>query len=276
MRFYISADIEGICGVVSREHTRPGGFEYEAARDWMTRSTIAVCEAAHAAGATEVIVSDSHGNGQNIKMEALPDYVQLVRSWPRPLGMMQGIEIGRFDGCFLVGYHAGGTNPNGVLSHTMSSEFIHEIRLNGAVASEAVISAALAGAHGVPVLMVASDDVGVAETRGLLGDHLAGAVLKQAYGSYSALNPALSVALARLRDATAQAVSLVGQAPVFRIDGPIDLDIRLRTRFVAEWLSYLPEVARIDAYTIRYRAVDIQAVSRFLMFLSFARMATSP
>jgi len=276
MRFYISADIEGISGVVSREHTRPGGFEYEAARDWMTQSTLTVAQAAHAAGATEVIVSDSHGNGQNIRMEALPDYVQLVRSWPRPLGMMQGIEIGRFDGCFLIGYHAGATNPNGVLSHTMSSEFIHEIRLNGAVASEAVISAALAGAHGVPVLMVASDDVGVMETKALLGDHLAGAVLKQAYGSYSALNPSLPVSLSRLRAATAEAVALVGRAEPYRIDGPVDLDIVLRTRFVAEWLSYLPEVERFDAYTIRYRAADIVAVSRFLMFLAFARMATSP
>lgn len=276
MRFYVSADIEGICGVVSREHTRPGGFEYEAARDWMTQSTIAVCEAARAAGATEVIVSDSHGNGQNIRMEALPDYVQLVRSWPRPLGMMQGIEVGRFAGCFLVGYHAGGSNPDGVLSHTMSSEFIHEIRLNGAVASEAVISAALAGAHGVPVLMVASDDVGVAEMRAQLGDPLAGAVLKHAYGSYSALNPSLSVALSRLRAATADAVALVGAVRPYRIDGPIELEITLRTRFVAEWLSYLPEVERRGAYAIRYHAVDIVAVSRFLMFLAFARLATAP
>lgn len=276
MRFYISADIEGICGVVSREHTRPGGFEYEAARDWMTQSTIAVCEAAREAGATELVVSDSHGNGQNIRMEALPDYVQLVRSWPRPLGMMQGIEIGPFDGCFLVGYHAGGSNPGGVLSHTMSSEFIHEIRLNGTVASEAVISAALAGAYGVPVLMVASDDVGVAEMRSELGEHLAAATMKQAYGSYSALNPSLSVALARLRMATTEAVALAGKVEPYRIDGPVELEIDLRTRFVAEWLSYLPAVERRGAYTIRYRAVDILAVSRFLMFLAFARMATSP
>jgi D-aminopeptidase len=69
---------------------------------------------------------------------------------------------------------------------------------------------------------------------------------------------------------------MVSTAPLYRIDGPIDLELRLRTRFVAEWLSYLPEVARIDAYSIRYRAADIRDVSRFLMFLSFARLATAP
>jgi D-amino peptidase len=32
MRIYISADIEGIPGVVSRENLMPGRFEYEQAR----------------------------------------------------------------------------------------------------------------------------------------------------------------------------------------------------------------------------------------------------
>lgn len=275
MRFYVSADIEGICGVVSRDHLRPGGFEYEAARDWMTRSVVAVCEAAHAAGAEELVVSDSHGNGQNIHPDALPDYVQLVRSWPRPLGMMQGIELGRFDGAFLVGYHGGGSNPLGVMSHTMSSEFFHEIRLNGVVASEATISAAIAGAFGVPILMVAGDDVAVTETRALLGD-MAGAVLKSAYGTYSAIGPTPLVAEERLRLATAEAVERVGQAKPFVLDGPIDLEIRLRTRFVAEWLDYLPGVTRVDAYTVRHTFADPVELSRFLMFLTFARMVTAP
>ena len=107
MRFYISADIEGIPGVVTREQGRAGGFEYEQARTWMTDSVLAVCTAAHEQGVEEVVVSDSHGNGHNLQLERMPDYVQLVRSWPRPLGMMQGIEVGEYVGAALVGYHAG-------------------------------------------------------------------------------------------------------------------------------------------------------------------------
>ena len=94
MRFYVSADIEGIPGVVSREHLRPGGYEYEQARNWMTSAVVAAAEAARDSGATELVVSDSHGTGLNIHADQLPDYVRLVRSWPRPLGMMQGIEAG--------------------------------------------------------------------------------------------------------------------------------------------------------------------------------------
>jgi D-aminopeptidase len=40
----------------------------------------------------------SHGNGQNLLLYKLPANVQLVRSWPRPLCMMDGIEQRPFDG----------------------------------------------------------------------------------------------------------------------------------------------------------------------------------
>jgi D-amino peptidase len=272
MRIYISADIEGIAGVVSPENTAPGRFEYEPARDWMTEAVLAACETARELGAEEVVVSDSHGKGQNIRYERMPPYVQLVRSWPRPLGMMQGIEVGDYAGALLLGYHAGATNPNGVLAHTMSTELFQEVRLNGRVVSEAAISAAIAGHFGAPVLMVAGDDVAVAETVELLGD-VATAVLKTSYGRASAMTVSPAVADRRLRDGVRAAIERAGEATPYVIEGPIELDLRLRTRFVAEWLDYLDCIERLDAFTIRYRAKDIVEVSRFLMFVTFARSA---
>jgi D-amino peptidase len=272
MRLYISADIEGIAGVVSRDNTMPGKFEYEPARDWMTQAVVSACETARELGAEEVVVSDSHGNGQNIRYEAMPPYVQLVRSWPRSLGMMQGIETGAYDGALLIGYHAGATNPKGTLSHTFSGEFIHEVKLNGVTVSEAVISAAIAGHFGVPVLMLAGDDVVVAETRGLLGD-IAFAELKTSTGFLSAMNPSPAVADERLREGVRDAVRRIGQVAPYVVETPTVLELRLRTRFVAEWLDYLDEVELVDAFTIRYRARDMISVSRFLIFLGFARTA---
>jgi D-amino peptidase len=272
MRFYVSADIEGLCGVTTTEQTRIGGFEYERARGWMTDSVVAVCETAHDAGVTELVVSDSHGNGQNIHVDRLPDYVHLVRAWPRPLGMMQGIEQGRYQGAMLVGYHAGSTNPSGILAHTMSSELFHEIRLNGEVASEAVLSAAIAGHYDVPIVLFAGDDVAVAETRALLGD-IASATLKTGFGSFSSMTPSPAEGERRLRDATRQAIAQAETRQPFRLDGEVELELRLRTRFVAEWLSYLDAVERIDAFTVRYRGASIVNVSMFLMFILSARAA---
>ncbi len=272
MRLYISADIEGIAGVVSRENLAPGRFEYEPARDWMTEAVLAACEEAKSLGAEEVVVSDSHGGGQNIRYEKMPSYVQLVRSWPRPLGMMQGVDVGDYAGALLIGYHAGASNLGGTLAHTVSGEFFHEIRLNGLVVSEAAISAAIAGHYGVPVLMIAGDDVAVKETQDLLGE-MASATLKTSLGFLSALNPSPDIANQRLREGVRKAVSLIGKREPFAVAAPVRLEIRLRTRFMAEWLSYIEEVEQLDAFTIAYHAKDMVAVSRFLQFLTSARTA---
>jgi D-amino peptidase len=272
MRIYISADIEGIAGVVSRDNLMPGRFEYEAARDWMTDAVLAACETARELGADEVVVSDSHGNGQNIRFERMPAYVQLVRSWPRPLGMMQGIEVGDYAGALLIGYHAGAANPGGTLAHTMSGEFFHDVKLNGVTLSEAGISAAIAGHFGVPVLMVAGDDVAVEETRALLGD-IATATLKTSLGFLSTMTLSPEAANQRLRAGVRDAVARIGAIEPYVIDGPAEVQIRLRTRFVAEWLSYIAPVERLDAFTVRYPAADMVMASRFLQFVTSARAA---
>jgi hypothetical protein len=55
-RLYISADIEGIAGVVTRDQGGPGAFEYQQGREWMTGEVTAACEAAFEHGLTEVVV----------------------------------------------------------------------------------------------------------------------------------------------------------------------------------------------------------------------------
>ena len=105
LKIYISADMEGVTGAVTGEQLGPGGFEYERFRQFMTNEVNAAIDAARAAGATEFVVSDSHGNGQNLLIDQLPADVTIVRSWPRPLSMMAGIDE-TFDGVIFIGYHA--------------------------------------------------------------------------------------------------------------------------------------------------------------------------
>ena len=64
LKVHISADLEGVAGTVTREQTGQGGFEYQKAREWMTREVLAAIEGARAAGATEILLADSHGNGR--------------------------------------------------------------------------------------------------------------------------------------------------------------------------------------------------------------------
>ena len=120
LKVYISVDMEGTVGTVTADQLGPGGFEYSRFREFMTREALAAVEAAKEAGATEILVSDSHGNGENLLIEMFPKDVHIIRSWPRRNGMMAGIDE-TFDAIFFIGYHASTNNPVGVRAHTFSS-----------------------------------------------------------------------------------------------------------------------------------------------------------
>jgi D-amino peptidase len=153
LKVYISVDMEGIAGVVTADQLLPSGFEYERFRRFMTDEAVAAVRGAQAAGATEVVVSDSHGNGESLLLELFPKDVRIVRSWPRHGEMMAGLDSS-FAAALFVGYHASTTNPQGVRAHTISSAHFTRVALNGTAVTEAELNAAYAGAMGVPVVLV--------------------------------------------------------------------------------------------------------------------------
>ena len=62
MRIYISADMEGITGLVDRDDVQPGGRDYERGRRMMALDVNAAVAGAVAAGASDVLVNDAHGH----------------------------------------------------------------------------------------------------------------------------------------------------------------------------------------------------------------------
>jgi D-amino peptidase len=264
-KIYVSVDMEGIAGVVSAEQLGPAGFEYGRFREFMTEETNVALAAAREGGATEFVVGDSHGNMQNLLIEKLPKDVQVVRSAPRPLMMMQGLDE-TFDGVIFIGYHASTTNPEGVRAHTMSSATLADVRLNGVSVPEAAFNAAIAGHFGVPVLAISGDDVIVKEARGLLGD-LEGAVVKWAYGFHSARTLTPEAARDVIREKVKAAMARRASFRPYVVKTPVELDIRFKNYRPAEVMSYLPVVRRTDAHSIRFVAKDMLEASRFMEFV---------
>jgi len=265
LKIYISADMEGVTGAVTGDQLGPGGFEYSRFRQFMTNEVLAAIEAARAAGASEILVSDSHGNGENLLIEQLPSDVMVVRSWPRPLMMMQGIDE-TFDGAIFIGYHASTTNPAGVRAHTMSSANLAAVRLNGIEMSEGGINAAIAGHFGVPILMVSGDDAAVEEVSGLLGG-IGEAVVKWNYGFHSARTLTPEAGESVIREAVGEAVRSIDAFAPYVLEPPITVEITFKNYMPAEMLSYLRGVERADAHTVRYVAEDMLDASRFLAFI---------
>ena len=157
MNVFVSADIEGVCGITAWEEARKDHPSYGPFRRQMQAEVAAACEGALAAGATALTVKDAHGSARNLVASELPTPTQLIRGWSgHPYGMVQGLEDSHRAALF-IGYHGragGGGNP---LAHTMSSQRLAEVRINGEPASEYRIHAWACALEGVPVAFVSGD-----------------------------------------------------------------------------------------------------------------------
>lgn len=274
LKVYISADMEGLTGVVTPEQLGPSGFEYQRAREWMTAEVLAAIQGARDAGATEILVSDSHGNGQNLLIDQLPPDVRVVRSWPRPLMMMEGIDS-TFDAAVFIGYHSATTNVRGVRAHTISSARLAAVHLNGTAMPESGINAAIAGHFGVPIVAISGDDAAVAEAQALIGP-MEGAVVKQALSFHSAttLTPAAGQQL--IRERVRAGIGRRSEIPPYVMQGPVNLDVTFKSYRPAEMLAWLPIVERLTAHAIRYTAPDMIEVSKFIEFITTYSVEIEP
>ena len=106
MKLFISADIEGCAGVALTDETHKKESVYQRFAEEMTEEVVAACEAAHEAGADEIVVKDGHGDASNIDPLKMPEYVTLIRGKSgHPYNMMYGIDDSYEVYCILDTMH---------------------------------------------------------------------------------------------------------------------------------------------------------------------------
>jgi len=266
VKVYISVDMEGIAGIVTADQLTPTGFEYAKAREFMTGEALAAIQGARDAGANQIVVSDSHGNGENLLIDRFPPDVTIIRSWPRPLMMMEGIDS-TFEAAVFIGYHASTTNPAGVRAHTISSAHLAAVQLNGVSMPESGINAAIAGYFGVPIVAISGDNVAVSEAQSLIGN-MEGAVVKQAISFHAAATMTPEAAQALVRRTVKAGVQKRASLRPYVVRAPVQLDVTFKNYTPAEMLAFLPNVQRTTSHGIRFQGRDILQVSKFLEFIN--------
>jgi D-amino peptidase len=274
VKVLISVDMEGVAGVVTAEQLGPAGFEYGRFREFMTREALAAVEAAKAAGATDVIVADAHGNGQNLLIDQFGPDVRIIRSWPRRLGMVAGLDE-TVDAVIFIGYHAGTNNPTGVRAHTFSSANLTRVALNGANVTEGSWNAAIAGHFGVPVVMISGDDAAIAEVRKAVGP-IEAAETKKSLGFHSAISITPQASATLIRQRVQAALSRRQDFKPYRVAGPVSVDVTFKNYLPAEVLAYLPLFERTDSHSIRFRAKDMVEASMIMTFIGEYRPDITP
>lgn len=257
LKVFISVDMEGITGVTTSEECSRTGKDYDYFRRIMTEEANAAIEGALAAGATEILVRDSHGSARNILPDLLHKKARLLRNWaPGPKSMMEGIDE-TFDGAVFVGYHAKAGSSDALIEHTMTGN-ITDVSINGVSLPEAGINALIAGSYDVPVVFVAGDLALCEQAKALFGVVETVAV-KEGIGG-AAINHHPEVSQEMIRSGVEKAFKGLTQYRPYKLSPPYTLVLQLKREESVYTGALYPGAERTGDWELTYKSDDLMEV----------------
>ncbi len=184
MKIYIMVDFEGVAGMIEWDNyveDTPATLDKRLRlRQILTGEVNAAIEGVLAAGATEVVVWDSHGpsnNCNNFILEELHPEAWVIIGW-KGLPNFYPCLDDSFNAGLYIGGHAMEGTPNAVLPHTKTI-------VNGTPYGEVGMFAVMCGWHGVPMVFISGDQATVKEVQQVVPD-VEDVVTKIAFGPYAA------------------------------------------------------------------------------------------
>ena len=261
MKLYISLDMEGVGGTITwTQEQKERSIVRQYMRHQMEWVLQGIKESEANAGIEEIVVADSHSGGDSLLYEftAMDERLHLITGSPRSQYMMPDFDS-EYDLVFLVGYHSGIGAFHGVMDHTYTGAF-HRIAVQGKPMSEALMNAAYAGYHSVPVGLVIGDAA--------LGQELLQpgsmpwveyVTTKKGLGRFAAKMRPMNI----VRQETVEAVKRVllsdyKKLPLYRFEAPIRLQVEFQSTAMADVASKMPLVKRIDGRSLELTMDDYQ------------------
>ena len=256
MKVFISVDMEGISGLTDPEDVLPEGADYARGRMFMTSDANGAILGAFDAGATEVVVNDSHWNARNILQENLDPRASLIKGFNRPMCMVQGLDES-FDAAVFVGYHSCAGTEGGVLNHTLLGKEVQNLFLNGQPIGETRLNSMMAGHYGVPVAFVAGDEAVCREAKLVLGDDLPTYAVKKGFDMFCAecLHP--EVTQKGIRDGVAGALRNISARKPYPMEPPYTFGLEWNSTTIASTCAYFPTINKTNPRTTEYTTSDL-------------------
>jgi D-amino peptidase len=269
LKVYISADMEGITGLVDAEDVQPPGRDYERGRGLMTEDVNAAVRGAYAAGATYVLVNDAHGPMRNLLPDLLDPRALLIKGRPKPMGMIEGLTSD-FDAVVCVGFHSR-AGTLGVLSHSFMGHEIEDIWLDDQLTGEIGLLHAAASAHGVPVAALTGDNTACVEAT-QWDPQIHTYPVKQAKDRFAAQ----LVPVAESRAGIEQTVTTaLADLPAVTPRTNHRLTVRWQSASVASHLLAIPGLEKTDDRTITTEGDMLHLYRLFNLYLRVATAVTS-
>lgn len=259
LKVFISVDMEGITGVVNWEEVSRDGKDYDYFRRIMTKETNAAIEGALAAGATDILVRDSHGSARNILPDLLNKNAKLLRDWSGGfMSMMEGIDKS-FDAVIFIGYHAKAGTPNALLEHTMTGNVL-DISINGVSLPEAGVNALIAGYYDIPVVFV-SGDMAICEQAKKLFGEVKTIPVKKGIGN-AALNLHPEVAREKIKEGVKNALLNLKKFEPYKLSPPYKMVLKLKREELVNEKSYYPGAKRTGDWELTFESNDLMEVMK--------------
>jgi len=265
MRIYISVDMEGMPGTCNWAHEKKDrAAVQERMNEHLSTAIKAICSSEQAPQVSEICIADSHDDGDNLSYELsrLDERICLISGSPRPEYMMPGFNSG-YNMVFLLGYHAGTGALRGNMDHSYSNSRIQKIHINKLPMNEALINAAYAGYHNVPVALVSGDLALQNELKESLpwAEYLC---TKEGVSKFAAKSYSIKLLERVLTEKIHKALAMK-DIPLYCFEKPIELQIELHSTAMADQVSLMPGVRRLDGKTICYRQDDFGIMMNALM-----------
>lgn len=250
MRVYLSCDIEGVTGLVAFEQTMQGGpksEDYDFGRRMMLHDVNAAVRGSRAAGATEILIKDSHGSMRNLLVSDLEEGVELISGDPGGAhdGMMTGIDA-RCSVSLLIGYHAMAGTQAGTMGHTLTG-CIHRLWINDQPAGEIALAIATASAYGVPTALITSDVAGCSEAAALV-PAMEQVAVKEGIARYVSRLKHPAETGPMIEAAAERAVRRGAEMRIWKPEEPIRLRVEMARGEQTDNASVLTDWKRLDDY----------------------------
>ncbi|UOR13365.1 M55 family metallopeptidase [Halobacillus amylolyticus] len=265
MKLYISVDMEGVTGLPDATFVESTKHNYERGRKLMTDETNDVIQSAFDEKVSEIIVNDSHSKMNNLLVEYLHPEAQLITGDVKPFSMVQGLDH-LYDGAIFVGYHAR-AGQRGVMSHSMTSA-VRNFFIDEVVVGELGLNAYFAGYFGVPILMVAGDDMATQEAEKLIPNIVTAPVKETiSRSAVKTLSPKKAGEL--LKRKTAEAIDKRSQIQPLVPPSHPTLRIEFANYGQAEWASLMPGTKMESNSTIvSFKAKDIREAYQAMLVMT--------
>jgi D-amino peptidase len=272
LKAFISVDLEGMPYIVIPGQLVLKGALYDEARKIATKITLTVADELKKNGFDKVVIADSHAAMVNLLVDDLPEYVEIVRGFPRPLSMVAGVEGN--DAAIFLGYHAKFGTAKSTFDHTYSGATVNKVEINGTVASEFLLNAYVAGELDVPVIMVAGEAQLIKDDVKRHAPWIETVALKESLSRLSARSPSMVVIEKELREAVRTAVSKLKhkKPPALIAHTPVKTRVTFITSLYADAAELLPTVKRLDALRVEYTSNNMAEAYKTFELLAIAAM----